>query len=100
MAEKRSLMCDKTEILVVDSSGRNVRTHNLTYDQITTIQFDKCTAKKLFKTIPSEKIAISVRGLESPVLLLKHQEGPLFEEYKEQLEAFAKAHRITFHNYL
>jgi len=100
MAAKRDLMFDKTEIIVVDRGGGRPQVLNLTYDKIISIQFDKATARKLFSSIPTEKISITIRGRENPTVLFKHTQADFWEEYKAGIEKFTKDNRITSHNYL
>lgn len=97
MAGKRRLVCDKTEIICMPEKSKLV---NLTYDQITRIQFEKCIEKKLFSKFDSEKIIIVSRKQSEPIEFYKSKESEFFEEYKSQLEQFAKANRVSFTNNL
>ena len=97
MAKKDSILYDKTELVLVDRTVKNNPTRiNAPYDKITSIRFQKCTEKKLFKTIDSEKIVITLAG-KAPLSYYKYDEGEEnFEKYKKQLETFAKDNRVTF----
>ena len=98
MAKKERILFDKTEIVAVVVNGKSVQVLNLTYDKIVSIQFDKAVARGLFGSKPSEKITITVRGREAPVVYLKHKEGDFFEGYKAGLAKFAKDNKISFHD--
>ena len=99
MAAKSKILFDKTEVIMLETEGKP-QIHNLTYDKIISIQFDKANAKKLFKAIPTEKISVMVRGKEKPIIYFLHKEGDFFADYKTGLEKFAHDNRITFHNNL
>lgn len=100
MAGKSKISFDKTEIVVTDTTGKQVQMLNLTYDKIISIQFEKCTARKLFKNIDSEKIIMKVRNRLDPIEFYKYKEGAFFDEYKAGLEKFAKDNRISLYNNL
>lgn len=93
------IMYDKTEIIVVDETGKRPALLNLTYDKVISIAFDKCK-EGLFKK-DSEKISITARGKEKPLTYYKGKEGAeKFERYKEMLTKFAKDNKISFYNNL
>ena len=100
MAKKSKIVFDKTEIIVMDTSGSRARLHNLTFDKIVSIRFDNENVRILLATKPTEVITITVRGEENPIKLYRNKEEEFFEGYKTGLEEFAKTHRITFYNNL
>lgn len=100
MAPRSKILYDKTEIVFVDLSGKKAKVHNLTYDKIVSIQFDNTTVRKLFKSVPSEKLSISIRTQEAPLVLYQVDEKPFWDEYKANLTKFAKDNRVSFHNNL
>lgn len=101
MATKQKITFDKTEISVYDDGGKQPVILNLTYERITSIQFDhgQMPFMGVFKK-PSDRIMLQVRGRETPVILYKLREGEKFDEYVEGLRKFAKDNRITLHDYL
>ena len=94
----RKIYTDKTEIVVVVKGKNRYTAVNLTFDQIIRIQFDKYTAFKWFRKIPSEKITIVARKRENPIVFTKRESKGFFEAYKLELEQFARDNRITFFN--
>ena len=94
------ILYDKTEIIVVDLSGKRAQALNLTYDKIVSIQFDNATVSKLFKKIPCEKITITIRGKEAPIVYFEADEKKNWEQYKTDLTKFAKDNKISFRNNL
>lgn len=95
---KKHLFVDKTEIVAVVLGKKKAFTHNLRYDQISSIKFEKCKEFRLFRLVPSEKIVITSPKLPNPVEFMKYKEKQYFEEYKKELGKFAKDNRITFHD--
>lgn len=94
---KNHLLCDKTEIIVTVLMGNQWRNINITADKIRRIQFDKCKERvSLFKIGDSEKISIEYSPSPAPVVLFKQKEKKYFEDYKKQLEKFAKDNHLTF----
>ena len=96
MAKEPNILFDKTEIMMKYEDSGNINTANLTYNQITRIQFEKCTERKLFKKIDSEKIEVVTPKLAVPITFYKEKEKPYFDEYKVMFAKFAKENRITF----
>ena len=92
------ILYDKTEIIVVDETGKRPALLNLTYDKIVSIAFDNCKEGVMKK--PSEKISITVRGKEVPLVYYKGKEKEKFDKYKEILTKFAKDNKISFYNNL
>ena len=52
--------------------------------------------RKFFKKIPSEKITIMIKGRGESIVYLKSKEKDYFDDYKEDLSAYAKKYRLTF----
>ncbi len=101
MANHYKLTCDKTEINAVYSDKKgNFSRISLTYDKVVSISFDRCEERRLFKSVPSEKITLRVRGMLEPIEYYKLKEGANFESYKRDFERFAHDNRITFYNNL
>ena len=98
---KNKITFDKTEVCILDDSGKCQQLLNLTYDRITSIQFDHSTMPFLgiFKK-PSDRIMVSIRGLEKPCILYSAREGEFFQGYVDGLRKFAKDNRITLHDHL
>jgi hypothetical protein len=101
MAAKNKISFDKTEICVLDESGKRPMIFNLTYDKIPSIQFDHATmpVMGIFKK-PTDRIMIQVRNREQPIFLYRLKEEQYFDEYITGLRKFAKENRITLHDYL
>ncbi len=98
--EKRMLTFDKTELSVVDLSGKNPVRHNITYDKIISIQLDHSEKKVfLFTKKPCDRILIKKRGSETPIPVYSLND-PLFDEYLDGIRKFAKENRITLYDYL
>jgi hypothetical protein len=97
---QRHVFFDKTELVLGFPQGKKFVTMNLTYNQITRIQFDKCTEFKFFRKVPSEKITIVTPKRGEPIVYTKLKEKNFFEEYKAGFEKFARENRITFQNNL
>lgn len=71
------------------------RSFIIPHDQITSIQFDKCTHRKLFKKIEGESITLTTRIQYDPFMIYSDEEPKYFAEYKEAIRAFAKKNMIT-----
>ena len=101
MAIKEKVTFDKTEVIVYDDSGKRMQILNLTYDKITSVQLDHSTMRYMgVLKKPSDRIAITIRGLENPVVLYSAKEGEKFNEYVEGFRKFCKDNRISLHDYL
>jgi hypothetical protein len=95
------IMFDKTEIIVVDDSGKRAQIVSLTYDKIVSIQFDLIETKvSLFKKGPSDAIIITIRGRETPIVFVRVRNREFFDDYMAGMEKFAKDNRITLYNKL
>lgn len=98
--ERRMLTFDKTELSVVDLSGKNPVRHNLTYDKIISIQIEHSEKKVFFfMKKPCDVILINRRGSDKliPVYSLN---DPFFEEYLEGIRKFAKENRVSIYDYI
>lgn len=97
MADKRRIYFDKSEMILTVVGKKKTITVHLTSDQITRIQYDKCTERK-FGIIPqdSEKIAITTPKQGQPIEFYKSKNKELFDTYKEELAEYAKTYRVTF----
>ncbi len=98
---RKHIFCEKTELVLIIIAGNGAFPMNLTYDQIVRIQFEPCTERKfLFFKVPSQKIVIVTRKNERPVEYFYSKEKQFFEEYKMELEKFARNNRVSFTNNL
>ena len=91
------IMFDKTEIIVVDETGKRPALLNLTYDKITSVAFDPCKEGLFGK--PSEKIVITTKGGKN-LTYFKGKEKDRFDFYKENLTKFCKDNKVSFYNNL
>ena len=96
MANRR-IYVDKTEIVFMVPSKKKIARHCLTAKEISRIQFDKKEGKFLgFIKTETESISVSSGKLGAPIVYTKSQNKKFFEEYKRDLENFAKANMVTF----
>ncbi len=90
---------DKTEIVVIDDSGKIPKGVNIPYHKILRIVYSPCV-EGFFKK-PSQKIAIDINGRAEPYVFYRKKEGDArFESYIEILNEFAKNNKITIVNNL
>jgi hypothetical protein len=96
MANRR-IYLDKSELTLLIPGKKKVEDVHLTSGVITRIQFDKCTERMLF-VIPqqSEKITITTSKRAQPVVYTKGKNKVFFDQYKQELEKFAKENNVTF----
>lgn len=101
MAKKNKITFDKTEVCILDDSGKRQAILNLSFERITSIQFDHGSMPfmGIFKK-PSDRIVVTVRGLENPCILYSAREGENFQGYVDGLRKFAKDNRITLRDNL
>ena len=97
---KQKITFDTTEVVAVvevkeEFKKKQVRVMSMTYDMFTTISFVKCTERKLFKEVPSEKIVIKLKTSLKPIEFTKMKHKQFYEEYKEGFRVFAQKNRIT-----
>ena len=90
------IVFDKTELMVVDESGKRPELRDITYDKITSVAFDKCK-EGLFRK-DSEKISMTVSGLGKPIEFFKGKEKDKFDFYKENLAAFCKENKVSLYD--
>ena len=96
---KRKVMFDTTEVVAAtvfkDEMGKETpKILNLTYDQFLKISFVPCEERKLFKTVPSEKIVLQLKKYGQPVEYTMMKNKEFYQEYKEGFRKFAQDNRI------
>ncbi len=96
----KSIQADKTELVLMVEGKKKYEVLNVTFDQITRIQIRPTEVFSFFKKVPSEEIVIVTRKKSEPLVYKKHKEKKFFDEYKRELEEFAKNNRVTFINNL
>lgn len=89
---------DKTEIVVIDTSGKIPRGVNLPYHKILRIAFNPCV-EGFFKK-PSQRITIDVNGGGSYEFFRLKEGAARFDNYLDILTTFAKDNKITLINNL
>ena len=96
---KRKIMFDKTEVVLAtvfkDDLGKEVpKILNLSYDQFSKISFLPCEERKLFKTVPSEKIVLKLKKYADPIEYTMMKNKEFYQEYKDGFRRFAADNRI------
>ena len=93
----RRIFVDKTELVLMVPKKNKVVRKSLTSGEIARIQFDK-QETKLFGifNIETEAIKIVSGKLGAPIVYKKSQNKKYFDEYKRELEKFAKDNFVTF----
>ena len=96
MAQRR-IYVDKTEIVFLVPTKNSMVRHNITAKDISRIQFDK-SQKNILGFIKSETETITVVSGKAgaPIVYKKSQNKKFFDEYKKELEKFAKDNNVTF----
>ncbi len=94
------IMCDKTEMVVIDESSSRRTMGRIRYDQLINITFDPCTERGFLKEIPSEKITLNLKGREEPLVYFKAKDKDNWDMYKQQLRKFCKDNRISLYDNL
>ena len=96
MASRR-IYVDKTEIVFMVPAKKKMARYCLSAKEISRIQFDKKESKLLgfIKTV-TESISVASGKLGEPIVYKKSQNKKFFEEYKRDLEKFAKDNSVTF----
>ena len=96
MAQKR-VYVDKTEVLFFVPAKNKIVRHSLTASNIVRIQFDNTTTKILgFIKSETETITVVSGKLASPIVYKRNENKKYFNEYKRELENFAKQNYVTF----
>ena len=96
MANRR-IYIDKTEIVFMVPAKKKMARHCLAANDISRIQFDKKETKILgFIKLQEESISVSSGRLGAPIVYKKGQNKKFFDEYKRDLERFAKNNTVTF----
>jgi hypothetical protein len=98
MQKEKSIICCKDEMTLKVNDNEGSRFLHLDKNQIKHIQIDKCTIKKFFKKIPTEKIEILLTNKDKPIVYYQNKEKHFFDEYKERLSGFAKENRIKLYD--
>ena len=88
---------DGTDIMFWDRHAKTgtMRTYIIPKDKITSIQFSKTTVRKRFKKTETEMITIVTRLRFEPFIIYATEEPKYYDEYKEQIKAFAKKNMLT-----
>lgn len=94
------IMCDKTEMVVIDESSSRRVMMRIRYDQLINIAFDPCTERGFMKEIPSEKISLNVKMKEEPLVYYKAKDKDNWEQYKTELRKFCKDNRVSLYDNL
>lgn len=94
------IMCDKTEMVVIDESSNRRTMGRIRYDQLINITFDPCTERGFLKEIPSEKISLNLKGREEPLVYFKAKDKDNWEQYKTELRKFCKDNRVSLYDNL
>ena len=93
----RLINFDKTEIVVMDTSGKSPKVFNLTYQDIMRIQFRPVTERVLLvRSVPSEVIEIFTSKKPDPIRFFKRKNKKYFDEYKKGLAKFAANNNVSF----
>lgn len=96
---KSKILVDKTEIVlnvIGISTQKNVTTINLIFNEIQSITFEPFQERKLFKSVPSERIIIKTSKNPEPLVYTKLKNKEHFETYKTDLEKFAIKNKVSF----
>lgn len=90
----RKVFVDKTEIVVMlAKSASSVVPFN--YNDIQTIRVEPTLERNWFRKVPSERIVIKPKDGDT-VIIKKSKHLEMFDTYKEEIEAFAKNHKLTY----
>ena len=97
--KKPRIMFDKTEVvayatIVNDLNKKSRKLLNLTYDKFTKISVVKCTEKKLFRMLDSEKIVLNITGFARPIEFTKKDNEQFFDGYKASFKKFASVRKV------
>ena len=92
------ILIDKAEVIFFVPTKNKPKRYSLMASDINRIQFDKCVTKSLFGLIKKETESINVFAgkLGAPIVYIKDEHKKLFDEYKRDLEEYAKKNYITF----
>lgn len=98
--KKPLIMFDKTEVIayatiVGEMNKKSQKLLNLTPDNFTKISFVPYKERKLFKSVDSEKIVLTLRGYAKPVEYTKKEHSHYYNDYKTSFEKFAKDNGIV-----
>ncbi len=96
---KRKIEFDTTEVVLAtvfkNETGKETpKILNLSYDQFMKISFVPCEERKLFKSVPSEKIVLKVKKYAQPIEYSMMKNKEFYQSYKEGFRKFAQDNRI------
>jgi len=100
---KSKIVFDTTEVVaeveiilgdVGEPKKKKIEIMHIIYDQFVKISFEKCTERKWFKKVDSEKILLKLKSRREPVEFTKMKNKDFWEEYKEGFRVFAEKNRI------
>lgn len=96
MAQRR-IYADKTEVVFLVPTKNKMVRYNLASSDIVRIQFDKSIVNILgFIKSETETITVVSGKVKAPIVYKKNQNKKYFDEYKSELERFAKQNYVTF----
>ncbi len=94
------IMCDMTEMVVIDESSSRRVMMRIVYNQITNIAFDPCKETGFLREIDSEKISITLKNRLEPLVYYKSKDKEHWEGYKAQIRKFCKDNRVSLYDNL
>ncbi len=93
----RRIYVDKTELILLVPTKSKIISHNLIAKDISRIQVAKKESKILgFIKTTDETITIVSGKLSKPIVYKKSEHKAYFEDYKRELEKFAKDNYLNF----
>ena len=100
MSKPEKIMCDMTEMVVIDETNPRRAMVRIVYSQIINIAFDPCTEAGFFRQLPSEKISINLKNREEPIVYYMSKDKENWEGYKAQIRKFCKQNRVSLYDNL
>ena len=94
MARPR-IMCDKTELVLIDVTSRSASVHNLQFDEVTRIQFGTRRELSWFRLVETDSIEIHSRKRIEPFIFSRRRNRQLFDQYRTDLRRFAERNSVT-----
>lgn len=95
------IMCDETEIVVVDETSDRRVMRRIVKNDIQNIKILTCKETHFFKEVDSECIEILLHGMSSdqdgagPITYYMSKNKDRWESYKAQLRKYCKDNRVT-----